>query len=130
MSATRRSASCPRAQSGPLAFGARSTLALLLLALLAGLACRDSTPRPVAAELARAAGPPPWQASARAPTPPRGMVWIPEGALVAGTPEGRVPRIADQEMPGQQLVLHGFFIDQFAYPNEEGAIPRTAVPQG
>jgi sulfatase modifying factor 1 len=57
------------------------------------------------------------------------MVWIPEGALVAGTPEGRVPRIADEEMPGQQLVLHGFFIDMFAYPNEEGAIPRTAVTQ-
>jgi hypothetical protein len=55
------------------------------------------------------------------------MVWIPEGALIAGTPEGRIPRIADQEMAGQQLVLHGFFIDTFAYPNEEGAIPRTGV---
>jgi sulfatase modifying factor 1 len=129
MSATRRSASRPRSQSWPPAFGARSRLALLL-ELLAGLACRDSTPRPVPTGLAPDAGPPPWQASVRAPTPPRGMVWIPEGALVAGTPEGRVPRIADQEMPGQQLVLHGFFIDQFAYPNEEGAIPRTAVTQG
>jgi hypothetical protein len=57
------------------------------------------------------------------------MVWVPEGALVAGTPEGRVPRIADQEMAGQQLVLHGFFIDLFAYPNEEGAIPRTGMTQ-
>ena len=57
------------------------------------------------------------------------MVWVPEGALVAGTPEGRVPRLADQEMPGQQLVLHGFFIDLFAYPNEEGAIPHTGVTQ-
>ena len=54
---------------------------------------------------------------------------MPEGALVAGTPEGRVPRLADQEMPGQQIVLHGFFIDMFPYPNEEGAIPRTGVTQ-
>jgi hypothetical protein len=57
------------------------------------------------------------------------MVWIPEGALVAGTPEGRLPRLADQEMAGEQLVLHGYFIDIFAYPNEEGAIPQTGVTQ-
>jgi formylglycine-generating enzyme len=57
------------------------------------------------------------------------MVWLPEGALVAGTPEGRLPRLADQELAGEQLVLHGFFIDIFAYPNEEGAIPRTGLTQ-
>lgn len=68
---------------------------------------------------------PPWRAESRAPTPPRGMVWVPEGPLVAGTPEGRLPRLPDQEMAGEQMVLHGFFIDVFAYPNEEGAIPTT-----
>ena len=55
------------------------------------------------------------------------MAWIPEGALVAGTPEGRLPRLPDQEMAGEQVVLHGFFIDVFAYPNEEGAIPTTGL---
>ncbi len=55
------------------------------------------------------------------------MVWVPEGALVAGTPVGRFPRLADQEMAGEQLVLRGFFMDIFAYPNEEGAIPKTGV---
>jgi hypothetical protein len=55
------------------------------------------------------------------------MVWIPAGALSAGTPPGRIPRIADAEMPGEQLVLQGFFIDQFPFPNEEGAIPETGV---
>jgi sulfatase modifying factor 1 len=57
------------------------------------------------------------------------MIWVPEGALVAGTPAGRLPRLADQEMAGEQLVLRAFFMDQFAYPNEEGAIPRTGVTQ-
>lgn len=91
------------------------------------LACRDSASKgaPVARETADAA--PPWRAEARAPTPPRGMVWIPEGALVAGTPPGRLPRLPDQEMAGEQVVLHGFFIDQFPYPNEEGAIPTTGL---
>ena len=55
------------------------------------------------------------------------MVWVPEGALIAGTPPDRLPRIADEEMPGEQVVLHGFFIDIFAYPNEEGAIPQTGT---
>lgn len=106
-----------------------SLLGVALCGSLAGVACREASPRPVPAEPAADAAPPPWQSSVKAPTPPRGMVWVPEGALVAGTPEGRVPRLADQEMPGQQLVLHGFFIDLFPYPNEEGAIPRTGVTQ-
>src|SRR5262245_8739622 len=109
--------------------GARGASALPhSIFLLAALACRE-LPRRAPAESTPDASPPPWQSSPKAPTPPRGMAWVPEGALVAGTPEGRVPRIADQEMAGQQLVLHGFFIDLFAYPNEEGAIPRTGVTQ-
>ena len=55
------------------------------------------------------------------------MVWVPAGALVAGTPPEQLPRIADEEMPGEQVVLQGFYIDIFAYPNEEGAIPKTNV---
>lgn len=64
-----------------------------------------------------------------APPVPKGMVWIPPGALVAGTPPASVPRKAHQEMIGEQVILDGFFIDQFAFPNEEGAIPLTNVTQ-
>jgi hypothetical protein len=55
------------------------------------------------------------------------MEFIPSGALVAGTPVNSLPRVADEEMAGLQLVLGGFYIDVFAYPNEEGAIPLTNV---
>jgi sulfatase modifying factor 1 len=57
------------------------------------------------------------------------MTFIPPGALVAGTPPDRWPRIADQEMPGEQVVLQGFYIDNFPYPNEDGAIPLTNATQ-
>jgi formylglycine-generating enzyme len=67
--------------------------------------------------------------SAPAPTPPKGMVWIPPGILLAGTPEGRLPRVADAEMPGSQVVMRGFFIDELPYPNEAGGIPITNVTQ-
>jgi hypothetical protein len=30
-------------------------------------------------------------------------------------------------MPGEQVILHGYYIDVFPYPNEEGAIPLTNV---
>jgi hypothetical protein len=55
------------------------------------------------------------------------MLHIPAGALVAGTPPNRLPRVADAEIPGEQVVLHGFYIDIYPYPNEEGAIPLTNV---
>jgi hypothetical protein len=55
------------------------------------------------------------------------MVWIARGALVAGTPPDLLPRVAESEMQGQQVILEGFFIDVFAYPNEEAAIPLTNV---
>lgn len=100
------------------------------ICLLLELGCRETPARPAPTSVVPAdAAPPPWQAAAKAPTPPRGMLWVPEGALVAGTPEGRRPRLADQELAGEQLVLHGFFIDMFAYPNEDGAIPQTGVTQ-
>ncbi len=63
------------------------------------------------------------------PEPRQGMVWVARGPLVAGTPESSLPRIADQEMPGEQVILKGFYIDVFPFPNEEGAIPLTNVSQ-
>jgi len=57
------------------------------------------------------------------------MVWVPRGPLVAGTPEGTLPRVADEEMPGEQIILKGYYIDIFPYPNEEGAIPLSNVNQ-
>jgi hypothetical protein len=57
------------------------------------------------------------------------MVWIPGGALVAGTAPEAFPRLADAEMPGEQVILHGFYIDVFPFPNEEGAIPVSNVSQ-
>lgn len=61
------------------------------------------------------------------PAPRQGMVWVPPGALVAGTPPDGYPRLADEEIPGEQLILSGFYIDVYPYPNEEGAIPLTNV---
>jgi hypothetical protein len=56
------------------------------------------------------------------------MVWI-RRARVAGTPKNLLPRIADEEMEGEQVVLDGFFISIFPYPNEEAAIPLASVTQ-
>jgi formylglycine-generating enzyme len=107
----------------------RCSLRLCFWGLLTlGLGCREgASGRVTPAGAGEPDAAPPWRAQSRAPTPPRGMVWVPEGALVAGTPEGRLPRLPDQEMAGEQMVLHGFFIDVFAYPNEEGAIPTTGL---
>ncbi|HLV67672.1 MAG TPA: SUMF1/EgtB/PvdO family nonheme iron enzyme [Polyangiaceae bacterium] len=97
--------------------------------LVGALGCRSSgddggsaSKAQPSAVFASSIGPPP-------PAPPlrEGMVWIPSGALVAGTPRDRLPRIADAEMPGEQVVLDGYHIDVFPYPNEEGAIPLTGV---
>lgn len=65
----------------------------------------------------------------KAPSERKGMVWIEPGALVAGTPPTAFPRVADAEMPGEQVILRGFYIDVFPYPNEQGAIPLTNVSQ-
>lgn len=94
------------------------TRAIAVLAILPS--CR-STEKPAASDDT----PPPW-ASAPAKEPERpGMVWIPPGVLLAGTPPGKLPRIADQELPGERIELRGFFIDRFNYPGEQGAIPET-----
>lgn len=101
---------------------------LVLLCLCSVLfGCRES-PAPSAASAAHGAdAAPPWAPRVGAPTPPLGMVWVPEGAVSAGTPPDQLPRIADEEMAGELVSLKGFFMDVFAYPNEEGAIPKTGV---
>ncbi len=55
------------------------------------------------------------------------MAWIPPGVLRAGTPLDRAPRISDEELPGTEIPLGGFYIDLLAYPNEPGAISTTNV---
>ena len=57
----------------------------------------------------------------------KGMIWIPPGTLIAGTLKDRTPRIADEELPGESIELAAFYIDEFAYPNEVGAIPKTGM---
>ena len=63
--------------------------------------------------------------AAGAPRP--GMVWIPAGIFHAGTPADRVPRIAEEELPGVDVALGGFYIDVLPYPDEAGAIPTENV---
>lgn len=108
--------------------GAWFALMCLLVALSA---CESSVEAPTSAEseLADAGPSPDWLKSQMSPPVPKGMVWIAAGALVAGTPKEHLPRKADQEMPGEQVILDGFFIDQYAYPNEQGAIPLSNVTQ-
>ncbi|HVU05047.1 MAG TPA: SUMF1/EgtB/PvdO family nonheme iron enzyme [Polyangiaceae bacterium] len=90
---------------------------------------RSPVPSPAASGSALPSEPPPWDSGPKTPAAPEGMVWIPDGALVAGTPPGVLPRVADEEMSGEQVVLHGFFISIYPYPNEEGAIPLFNVTQ-
>jgi formylglycine-generating enzyme required for sulfatase activity len=62
------------------------------------------------------------------PPPARpGMAWISAGTLRAGTPPDRVPRIAEEELPGTALPMNGFYIDLLPYPNEASAIPTSNV---
>jgi sulfatase modifying factor 1 len=61
------------------------------------------------------------------PTPPPGMIWIPAGALHAGTAKNKVPRIAEEELPGTDVSLGAFWVDALPYPNEPGAIATTNV---
>lgn len=99
--------------------------AALALALVCA-SCRDSE-RPSSPPLPSGAASMVQGLPEAPPVPRKGMVWIPKGALVAGTPPDRLPRIADEEMPGEQVILQGFYIDVFPFPNEEGAIPHSNV---
>ena len=100
-------------------------LGLWSLVVLAGCEREAPEEQPLAAASSESA--PPWEVASNEAKPPPGMVRIPQGPLVVGTPPDRLPRIADEEMPGQQVIMKEFFIDRFAYPNEPGAIPLTNV---
>jgi hypothetical protein len=69
----------------------------------------------------------PWTLPSAEPEPRPGMVWIPGGVLIAGTPPDKLPRVADEEMAGEQVVMRGFYVDAYPYPNEPGAIPTTGL---
>jgi hypothetical protein len=60
-------------------------------------------------------------------TPRPGMAWIPPTTLRAGTKSYATPRIADEEMPGTPVEMHGFYIDLLPWPNEPNAIATTNV---
>ncbi len=68
-------------------------------------------------------------ASAPAPaaTARPGMVYVPAGVLLAGTPVDRAPRIADEELPGTPVEMGAFYIDLLPFPDESGAIATTNV---
>ena len=72
---------------------------------------------------------PPWSDGEAEAEPRPGMVWVGPGVLIAGTPPDRIPRVADEEMPGEQVVMRGFYVDLYPYPNEVGAIPTTNLSQ-
>lgn len=99
------------------------TTTALAVPLVLAIACgpRD------AHETSSADAPPPWASSVGPPALRPGMIWVPSGQLVVGTPLERVPRVPDAEMPGVHMPFEGFFIDVFPHPNEPGAIPTSNV---
>ena len=102
----------------------RPCLLLGRLALLGwGAACRrDDAPREVPSASV-------WSTSSQAPEQRPGMVYIPAGTLLMGTPKQAVPRIPDVELAAEPVEVGPFFIDQFLHPNEAGAMPTTNVAQ-
>ena len=104
---------------------------VLVLSIVAAASCHDgqskSQPHQAASASAAATLDLGFILGDSAPEPRQGMVWIPGGALVAGTPPDAVPRIAHEEMSGEQIILKGFYIDIYQYPNEEGGIPLTNI---
>lgn len=108
--------------------GAKTTSrsrAFIMIALLAGCQCERET----SVDAAGGDTQPPWDVVPPQPPARAGMVWVPAGTLIAGTPPGVLPRIADQELPGVSVQLTGFFIDRYNYPPEPGAIPKTGLTQ-
>lgn len=106
----------------------RAPLLLVALALASGCGRRAQSDE-AAAEASSSATVDLGPLIAHTPAPRKGMVWIPDGMLEAGTPKGSTPRLPDEELPGKDVPLHGFYIDEYAYPNEAGAIPKTGVNQ-
>ncbi len=97
---------------------------LLALALVG---CAPTTPGGATSDAGE--GGPPWDLARSEPEPRPGMMWVPPGVLLAGTPADKLPRVADEEMVGEQVVMRGFYADLYPYPNEAGAIPTTNVSQ-
>jgi sulfatase modifying factor 1 len=97
-----------------------------VLALLALSSCGHDTAEGATGAKSDAVPAPPTQADAGAAAP-RGMIWISPGMLRAGTPKNAVPRIAEEEMPGVDVSLGGYWIDALPYPNEPGAIATSNV---
>lgn len=95
----------------------------LALAVLLALSCSKSQEDVAPVPSASTPKPQPQPAATTRP----GMAWIPGGTLKAGTPSNKRPRIADEELPGTELKLDGFYIDLLPYPNESGAIPTSNV---
>jgi hypothetical protein len=56
-----------------------------------------------------------------------GMIWIPPGVFHAGTRVSKVPRVAEEELPGTEVALGGYYIDALPFPDEAGAIATTNV---
>lgn len=102
----------------------RADRLLIACVLVALTGCRDKPDVDVDASAA-----PPWGTGPAATPRRKGMIWIPAGTLVAGTPPGQLPRIADEELPGVEIQMSGFFIDAFNHPPEPGAIPLTGIAQ-
>jgi len=63
------------------------------------------------------------------PEKKEGMVFIPEGSFIAGTPPGTVPRCPDEEMEGVKVNLTGFYIDEYPMPGP-GKPPTVNVSWG
>ncbi|MDI1435281.1 formylglycine-generating enzyme family protein [Polyangium sorediatum] len=100
----------------------------LVAAALFAIGCQGKRLAPEPTDAGEEADPP-WVTADREPEPRPGMAWIPPGSLIAGTPPEKLPRVPDEEMAGEQVVMSGFYIDLFPYPNEPGAIPTTNVSQ-
>jgi len=106
-----------------------AAIATLVCGLGLGGGCRSQRAQPVRDSAPKSSASSSIAPPEVPPEPRQGMVWIPRGPLVAGTPEGSLPRVADEEMPGEQVILKGYYIDVFPYPDEEGAIPLSNVTQ-
>ena len=103
-----------------------NVLALSVLALLGCSACGHDTAEGSTGAKSDAVQAPITSTDAGVAAPP-GMIWVPAGTLRAGTAKNKVPRIAEEEMPGVDVLLGGYWIDALPYPNEPGAIATSNV---
>ncbi len=107
----------------------RCVLLVPVMAITSGVlgGCDRGARRPDVGGLQADAGLVSAPSATAAGSPRAGMVWVPAGVLRAGTPLERVPRIAEEELPGVDVALGGFYIDILPYPDEAGAIPTENV---